>query len=829
MLSLKLLWRNLRSGEVRVLAISLILAVSVVSCISLFTDRLERSLIQESHTFLGADRVIKSSQAIPESWLQQARESEVRAAKKITFASMVFAKETMYLASIKAVTKGYPLVGQLTIADVAFSYDSDAVTVTDAIPEAGTAWVDSRLLPLLNIELGETVFVGEKELQVTKVIVHEPDSGSSFSVAGARLLMNALDLPETEIIQPGSRVSYQLMLAGKASQIDSLIDNLSPQLGVHQQIVDIESAQQGLSKTLTTARKFLLIAAVVGVLLGGIAIAITARRFAVLQIDQVALLKSLGARSNKIRRLYFFQLLYLSLVTSGVGLLIGHFLQELIAISLSELFTLEIQNARLQSYLLGVFTGLVCLLFFVMPPLWMLPSIPPIKILRRELDVGLLKQYWQFILGLLAIVLLIIIFSQDLLLAAGVILALTVLFVCSGALALTLMYFGGSVGRRAGSVWRLGVAALERNKQHSLIQMLVFALAIMLLLTMLTLRTSLLDEWRLQLPEGTPNHFLLNIDDAEVSEVEAFFVANQVETKPLYPMIRARLTHINGELPSAGVQLQAEALRREVNLSWVETLAQDNAIVAGSWWDDWQSKGDKGVSIEQDIANKLGVGLGDELTFSVGGLSLQARVASIRTLKWDSMSPNFYFLFSPNALDEFYPTYLTSVYLSASQKILLNDLLQSFPTLLVIEMDRVIEQIQVIVSQVSFGVELVLVLVLLGGFLVMWASVSASMDERLQEAALLRAFGSSRKRLLNSLWVEFSILGGCAGLMAAFGAEVLLLSFQYWVLKMPIALHWFLWPLGVVGGILIVGSMGVYACRKVTFTPPARILRDVNS
>ena len=829
MLSLKLLWRNLRSGEVRVLAVSLVLAVSVVSCISLFTDRLERSLIQESHTFLGADRVIKSSQAIPEAWLQQARKAEIDTAQKITFASMVFAKERMYLAAIKAVTPGYPLVGQLTIADEAFSYDADSVTVTDAIPQLGSAWVDSRLLPLLNIKLGETVFVGEKELQVTKVIVHEPDSGSSFSIAGARLLMNALDLPATEIIQPGSRVSYQLMLAGKSSQIDSFVDGIDPQLSVHQQILDVESSQQGLSKTLTTARKFLLIAAVVGVLLGGIAIAITARRFAVLQIDQVALLKSLGAKSNKIRRLYFFQLLYLSLITSVVGLLIGHILQELIAISLSELFTLEIQNAGLQSYLLGLFTGLVCLLFFVLPPLWMLPSIPPIKILRREMDVGLLKQYWQFVLGMLAIVLLIVIFSQDLLLAAGVVLALLVLFVCSGSLALILMRCGRSFGRRAGNVWLLGVAALERNKQHSLIQMLVFSLAIMLLLTMLTLRTSLLDEWRLQLPEGTPNHFLLNIADSEMVEVEEFFVDNKVATKPLYPMVRARLTHINGEVPSAAAELKADALRREVNLSWVETLAQDNAIVAGSWWDNWQPMGDKGVSIEQGIADKLGVGLDDELTFSVGGLNLQARVASIRTLKWDSMNPNFYFLFSPNALDEFYPTYLTSVYLSASQKILLNDLLQSFPTLLVIEMDRVIEQIQMIVTQVSFGVELVLVLVLLGGFMVMWASVSASMDERLQEAALLRAFGSSRKRLLSSLWIEFSILGGCAGLMAAFGAEVMLLSFQYWVLKMPITLHWFLWPVGVLGGILIIGSMGVFACRKVTLTPPARILHEVNS
>ncbi|WP_240946292.1 ABC transporter permease [Pseudomaricurvus alkylphenolicus] len=828
LLPLRLLWRNWRSGEIRILAGALVLAVTVVTCIAVFTNRLETTLVAESHTFLGANRIVRSSQPIPEGWQALADEAGCRTARTTQFASMVFAGERMHLAAVKAVTAGYPLVGHLTISEQPFATDPLQMLEAQTVPAPGEAWADSRLLPLLDIELGETLSVGEKDFTVTRVIIDEPDRGSSFALYGARLLINDSDLAATEVIQPGSRIRYHWMLSGSEIQLQSLLTELKPRLTPHQRVMDVESAQQGLANTLTTARKFLLLSAMIGVLLAGVAISIAARRFAGRHVEQVALMKSLGASGWAVRNIYGIQLVSLGLVTSLAGLVLGHVLQEWIAKALASLYPVELMAGDWTAYGLGLLTGMVCLMCFVVPPLWHLPMVPPIKILRRELEVKGLRFYWQSMLGLLALVFLIALFSQDLWLTASVVSAVVALLTLVALFAFGLLALGRRLGSQVGNIWRLALSGLQRNLRQSIIQMMVFALAVMLLLTLTNLRTNLINDWQLQLPPETPNHFLLNITPAEVADVESMMRSDGLEAKGMYPMVRGRLTHINGEIPSQEIAERAEVLRREANLSWTESLADDNKLVKGVWWDQWFEPGVYGVSVEEEIAGELGLSLGDDLRFSVGGLRLEARVASIRSLKWDSMNPNFYFLFSPGALDSFSPTYLTSVYLPQQDKLFINDLLQQFPSVLVIEMDRVIAQVQSIVTQVSFGVELMLWLVLLGGFLVMWAAVSSSMEARMQEAALLRALGSSRNRLLGSLWIEFSVLGFLSGIMAAVGAEVLILSIQKWVLEMPLQIHWMLMLWGVIASTALIGVMGVISCRRVMTTPPALILRELS-
>ncbi len=827
MLALRLLWRNWRSGEVRILAGALVLAVAVVSCISMFTDRLETALVAQSHTFLGADRVIRSSQPIPTTWDQLAAKHHLRSAYTTQFASMVFAGERMHLAAVKAVSDAYPLLGQLAVSQQPFATNAAHISAVAGGPSPGEAWVDSRLLPLLQISLGDEVTVGELPLRVSRVIIDEPDRGSSFGGYGARLMMNQSDLAATQVVQPGSRIRYSWLIAGDEYDLLRGLAELKPQLTPHQQVLDVESAQQGLAKTLDTGRKFLMLSAMISVLLAGVAIAIAARRFAQRHVDQVALMKSLGASASAVRRLYGGQLLALALLASLLGLALGAGLQALVATGLDQLFPVELENARWQSLLPGLLTGIVCLMFFVAPPLWHLPVIPPIKILRRELNVSGISFYWQAMLGLLAMVMLVVLFSRDWWLSGSIVLAMLALLLLVAVFAFLLLGLGHSLGRRVGSIWRLALASLQRNVQQSVIQMMVFGLAIMLLLSLTSLRTSLLADWQRQLPPGTPNHFLLNISPAEAGEVANMITGQGLSYQQMFPMVRARLTNINGNEPEQNLRDKAEMLRREVNLSWTDHLNSDNKIIAGEWWDEWDEPGVYGVSVEEEAARQLGLELGDDLRFSIGGLELEARVASFRSLKWDSMNPNFYFLLSPGALDEFSPTFLTSVYLPKEQKLFINDLLQSYPTVVVIEMDRVIEQIQAIVAQVSGGVELMLILVLLGGVMVMWAAVSASMGERMQEAALLRALGSSRRRLLGSLWIEFSLLGLFSGVMAVFGSEILLLSIQYWVLDIPMSLHWNIWFWGIVGAALLIGALGVFSCRRVVSTPPGLILREL--
>lgn len=836
-LAWRLLRRNWRSGEIKILSVALVLAVAIVTGINVFAERLERSLIAESTQFLGADKIVRSSQPIPEAWIQQAVEQGVASAQSTQFASMVFAVSSddelaqggMHLASVKAVSDAYPLRGQLQISRTPFATADSDIQIATGVPDSGEVWVDSRLLPLLNISLGDNIEIGVKSFKVTQVVISEPDRGDSFSLYGARVLMNEADLVATQVIQPGSRIRYQWLLAATPESIDQLLASVKPALGPHQRVMDLESAQRGLATSLKTGRRFLLLAGVIGVLLSGVALVIAAQRFADRHVDQVALMKSLGASSWHIRYLYLGQLIFLAIGALLVGTLLGDGLQRLVAWGLESFYPIQLAAPAITDYGIGIFTGLVCLLFFTLPPLWHLPGVPPLKILRREMQVASLAYTGRFTWGLLALLLLIGAFSRDMGLTFSVVIAMAVLLAVAGIIAFGLLWGGRRLSQRVGHVWRFALANLQRQQGRSIMQIIVFATALMLLLSLFSIRSNLLDEWRLQLPPETPNHFLLNIAPYEVDALQALLQEKQIEAANLYPMVRARITTINGEVPDMKVAQRAEVLRREANLSWTPTMEADNKILSGEWWDTWQPQAGQapvGISVESEMAEHMGVTLGDQISFSVGGLTLDATVASIRSLEWDSMRPNFYFLFSPGALDSFSPTYLTSIYLTPEQKTFINDILLAHPTIVVIEMDKVISQIQTIVANVSQGVELVLWLVLVCGLLVLIAAVNASMDERQGEAGLLRALGSGRKLILGSLWLEFSVLGLISGTLAVMGGEALLIGLQTWVMNMPLTVHYGLWIAGPVLGATLIGVVGMLSCYRVIKTPPAVVLRE---
>ena len=828
MLALRLLWRNWRSGEVKLLAAALMLAVAVVSGIAIFTDRLERTLVQESNMLLGADLIVRGSQPHNPEWSALAAEEGIEQTTAVLFSSMVYAGDHMHLASVKAVTDGYPLRGQLDISRIPFASQAEQIKTATGIPAPGEVWVDSRLLPLLHIELGDSLAVGEYDLTVTQVIIREPDSASPFSFMGARVLMNMADLERTQVVQPGSRVQYQWLLAANNNALESFAEWLEPQLSKHERLVDVESGQRGLGRTLETGRSFLLLAAVIGVLLAGVAIALAARQFSSRHVDQVALMKSFGVSAQRIRQLYLVQLALLAVVASVAGLLIGEVIQRVVAESLQQVYQVTLGAASIYPYAISFASGLICLIFFALPSLWFLPGVPPLKILRRELGVNATHLWVQIALAFLAVLLLIVLFSQDLALAVSVIGALSGVLVITAGLALGLLKLSRHIATNSGSVWRLALANLQRRREQTLVQIVVFATAIMLLLTLTIVRTSLIDEWQLQLPEDAPNHFLVNIPPHDVEAVQQMLDEKQLEREQLYPMVRGRLTGINGSEPTEEQRSANGVFNREANLTWTDTLAEDNRIVAGKWWDSWQrsEEGVPGVSVEIELAEEAGLSIGDKLTFSLGGLILEAQIASFRSLDWRSMKPNFFFIFEPGALDNYSPTYITSLYLPVEQKSFINDLLRRYPTMLVIELDRIIDQIRTIVTQVSNGVLLVLWLTLAGGCLVLIAAVTSSIDSRKQESGLLRALGSPRRLMIGSVWAEFSVLGLLSGIIAVIGAEILLISLQYWVLETPIRPHYIFWLVGPLAGALFVGALGALSCRSVVNTPPAVVLRE---
>ncbi|WP_331345599.1 ABC transporter permease [Cellvibrio sp. UBA7661] len=829
MLAIQLLKRNWRSGELRLLGLSLILAVSVLSGIAIFTGRLESTLISESNSVLGADYIVRGSQPHNNDWAMAAEQEGIRQTQSVLFSSMVFADDEMHLASVKAVDNGYPLRGQFEISRVPFAINSSDIEVANTIPSPGEAWVDSRILPLLKIKLGDKVAVGEYELTVTHVLIREPDSASPFSMTGARLIMNMVDLPKTQVVQPGSRVDYQWLVASDdAQQLKQFIEQLKPQLNKHQRLVDINSAQERVGRTLKTSKQFLLLSAVIAVLLSGVAIAIAARQFSSRHTDQVALMKSLGASATRIRSLYFSQLFLLGAIASFLGLVLGYFLQQIIAISLQEAYQIRLGAVGIYPYALSFFSGLMCLVFFALPALWYLPAVPPLKILRRELAVNTTQVWTQASLALFAVLTLVILFGRDLELALSISGALLAVIAATFIVAYGLLMLSRRWAVSLGGFWRLAFANLQRNRGQSLIQILVFSIAIMLLFTLTIVRTSLIEEWRVQVPDDAPNHFLVNIPPDELPQVKTLLQDANIRPEPIYPMMRARLTHINGVETTEEQRAASNALRRELNVTWADNLVADNKILEGVWWDQWQ-RGEvdlPGVSVEMETAKEIGLKLGDKLQFSFGGLEMQAQVASFRSLDWRSMRPNFFFIFEPGSLDSYSPTYITSIYLPASQKSFINTLLHDHPTILLMELDRIIEQIRSIVNQVSDGVLLVLWLTLIGGCLVLFAAVMGSIAARKQQAGLLRALGSSRQLIVGSICVEFAILGFLAGLIAIIGTEILLISLQTFVLETPIQPHYLFWILSPVSGAIFVSALGYMGCRHVVTTPPAVVLRE---
>lgn len=831
MLAFHLLKRNWRSGELKLLSFSIILAVTVLAAISVFTSRLQSTLINESNSILGADVVVNGSQLHNIEWEALADERKVKHTRSANFSSMVFAGDEMHLASVKAVADGYPLRGHFEISDQPFTFDQSVIEKVMQGPAQGEAWVDSRLLPLLKIKLGDQVSVGELPLRITKVLIAEPDSSSPFSMLGARLLMHYSDLPATKVIQPGSRIDYKWLLAAESqTDLQKLVEELKPQLSKHQRIRDVNDSQERVGRTLQTSQQFLLLTAVIAVLLAGVAISIAARQFSDRHTDQVALMKSLGASANKVRQLYFAQLFILAAIASSIGLIIGEALQQVIAISVQKAYQIRLGDARWLAYLRSYSSGFICLICFALPALWYLPSVSPLKILRRELKV-LQPQVWmQGIFALLAVLLLIMMFSRNLTLALTLCMGLAVVILASLLAAWILLWLAKKSIKRLGGFWRLAFAAILRKPGQSLVQILVFSIAIMLLYTLVIVRTSLIEEWRVQIPPDAPNHFLVNIPLESMPSIEQILQKNQVKPEPVYPMMRARLTHINDLETTEEQKSVSNALRRELNITFSNALAADNKIIQGDWWDKWQrsEKNLPGVSVEENTAKEIGLKIGDKLTFSIGGLIQQSEVASLRSLDWRSMRPNFFFIFEPGSLDQYSPTEITSIYLAPEQKIVINQLLQENPSILVIELDRIIAQIQKIIQQVSDGVLLVLFLTLIGGCLVLFAAVISSVDNRKKEAGLLRALGSSRQLILGSILVEFAILGFLAGLIAIIGTEVLLIGLQVWVFNMPTQPHYVYWLVSPVSGLILLSLMGYFSCKQVVTTPPSIILREAN-
>ena len=829
-LALRLFRRDWRAGELTTLAQALVVAVTIMTAVSLFADRLRAALWTQSSTFLAADRVLEGTSPLPENWpedwWEQIGDIGVERSRTVRFISMVFSDTRSRFASVKAVDDDYPLRGKLKTA----SGLSNEATVAAHGPAPGEVWLEPRLIPALDTAVGATLEVGAAGLRIGRIIDREPDRGGGFDDVGPRVMMHLDDLDSTEVVQPGSRVTYRYLFAGDSAQLARLDALVQTRLkGSGFRYLDAYSAVRGIGRVLRRVERFLLMGGLLGILLAGMAITLTGRRYAMRHFDHIALMKSFGATTRDIGRLFALIMALLLLSATAVGLLAGTGIQFLIAFVLRDWMPPELPPPGLRPFLVGGLTGGLCLLAFALPSLLRLCATPPIRVIRRDFEHAKSGFILQYGLGSAGFVALLLWYSRDLTLAGVIVGGIGVTSLLFGGLILAVLNSGRALGMRTSSPWRLALSGMQRRRQESVLQILAFGLAMMLLLTLILMRTSLLAEWRERLPEGAPDHFMINISPDEKSPIEEALRERGIRASTLYPIVRGRAVAVNGLDVGRHVRATGDSDRPapaagfERNLTWSATVPHGNEIIDGAWWGE-NHAGDPLISLEKSWATRNGIGVGDNVDFLIQGRPVSARVASIRELDWNTMRPNFFIVFSPQPPDAYAPTYMTSFFLPQADKLFLNELLRKWPTVTVIEIDSIVERLQSIMDQGALAVQIMLLLILIAGVLVLLTGIQAGMEERVRQQAIIRTLGANHRLVMKSLICEFCTMGALAGLLAATGTEITAWALQTQVFRLGYTPHPWLWVVAPAVGIAAVGGIGTLATRGLMRLPPGLTL-----
>ena len=818
-LGLWLLRRERGSGEWRVLLLALTIGVGSVSTTGFLGDRIKRAMGEQGASFLGADLLVSSPRPI-ETWPSH----PLRTSSALEFTSMVAKDDAFQLATLRAVDAAYPLRGSVRIAPRPFAESAPR----PAQPPPGTIYVAPDLLPLLAASVGDRVQIGEAHFTIAGVVAEEPGQLAGVFGLAPRVFLRADEVERTQVLQPGSRVTHLYQFAGKPDQLASFGATLKPALDSTQRLTGSREGVETLRGAFANADRYLQLTALVSLLLSVAAIAIAAHRHALRHYDQAALLRCFGATTAQLRTLYAVQLLTLGVLGSLLGVAIGAMTQQALAMLILPDAATRLPALGAAPVGVAIVSGLLALAGASLPALMRLIRVPPLRVLRRELPPLPLDAWISAAVSGSALLLLIAWYAGDAKLVGVFVGALAGLVGVLVLLAQLALFAGRGVQRMAHGPVRFGLAQLLRHRFDSTLQLGAFTLALFLVALLALVRSDLVEGWRQQLPPEAPNYFLVNIAPHQQEAVAAYLSQHRLKASELYPMVRGRLSTKNGAPIASTLPPEARdsnTLRRELNLTWTATLPANNTVLEGRWHGD---RSESAISVESGMAERLNLALGDTLGFQIGDQTLSARIASIRSVKWDSMQPNFFVIFAPGQLDALPASAIASVYVPPHATGMLPGFVKTFPGVTVLALDKLIANIEAVFAQIIGAIQLLLGFLLAAGMAVVIATLLASLDARQQEAVLLRTLGAQRAYLAKSLWSEFLALGLLAGLLASACAEIAMALIADRLFELPARLHPWLWLALPPAGALLVGISGWLTTRHITRVPPMQSIRALN-
>ncbi|MDJ0087646.1 putative ABC transporter permease subunit YbbP [Pantoea allii] len=779
-------WREWRSPSLLIVWLALTLAVACVLALGSISDRMEKGLSQQSRDFMAGDRTLRTSTAAPPDWLAKAQETGLSVSRQLSFMTMTFADQTPQLASVKAVDNYYPMFGELQTRPPGVK------------PQPGTALAAPRLMALLNLKVGDQLDVGDTTLRIAGEVIQEPDGGFNPFEMAPRLLINLADADKTGAIQPGSRITWRYKFSGNPQQLENYDRWITPQIKTGQRWISIENSEDALGRSMQRAQQFLLLSALLTLMLAIAAVAVAMSHYCRSRYDLVAVLKTLGATRGVLQKLIIGQWLAVLLLAAVAGGAVGLAVEALLMAMLKPVLPASLPDASLWPWVWAVGSLFVISLLVGLRPYRLLLATQPLRVLRRDAvaTVWPLKIYLPAMGAVVVALLAALVGGSKMLwaLLAGVV-------ILAGLLALlgwgTLLLLRRLTVRSL--ALRLAINRLLRQPAMTLSQLAAFSLSFMLLALLLVMRGDLLDRWQQQLPADSPNFFLLNMTADQVPQVRDFLQAHQVKPETFYPIARMRLSELNGK---AADPERDNALNRELNLTSLAAIPQHNPLVAGSW----PPKAGE-VSMEVDLAERLGVTLGDSLTFEGDTQQLSAKITSLRKVDWESLRPNFFFIFPPGALDSQPLTWLTSFRLDNNPR-LMAQLNREFPALSLLDIGSIMRQIGQVLTQVSQALEIMVVLVTACGILLLMAQIQVGMRQRRQELVVYRTLGAGKRLLRTTLWWEFALIGVVSGVAAAVGAEAALWGLQRKIFDFPWQPDWTLWLALPLCGALLLSLCG---------------------
>lgn len=808
-----------RLTEMRLLFLALLVAVVAVTSVGFFTDRADRAMNAQATQLLGGDMVIVSTRPIDESYSVEAQQRGMGTAEVISFPSMVSNGDNFQLAQIKAVSKDYPLHGKI---ETSFeSVGAIEITSINTLKD-NEVLADGRLFVALEAKAGEQVQLGKSKITLAKIIRKMPDQASNAFQFAPKMIMPLEQLAETGLLSAGSRASYSYLFAGDAAQVKSFRAWLKPQLKRQERIRTLDDGLPSVQQALQRGQRFLKMASLLAVILAGAGIALSSYSLTRHEISAVAVLKTMGASRRQILIRYLGALVIVAILAAIIGATIGYFIQSYLAGYLQDFVGQTLPEAGFLPVTIGFATSLIMALGFSAPHLLQLIRTAPIQILQRSSAVDKTPFVFSFFSLSIAVFILMWLQTSDLKLSAYLLISVSIALLVFWVIALLML----KLVRKMAERWRLPKA----NRRMALM-VVVFGVGLFSLLLLTTLRGDLINRWQASLPSDAPNHFLINI---QLNEVESLtkLLAKENVTTPIYPMIRGRLVEVNEKPISADDETFVENPRaqrlliREFNLSASATLPEGNIIQAGEWF---EAGDENGFSMEEGIAEGLGVKMGDSLTFDIAGQRLTETITSLRTVQWDSMKPNFFVLAAPTAFDDFPKTFITSMHLpevsSNNDKDVLTELLKQFPSVTDIDISAIIVQVRELINKAAFAVQAIFLFTLVAGVVVLFSALQSQKALRRKEIAIYKSLGASRSYLRRNLLLEFAMIGGLAGFLAGVLALVASNAAAYSLFELSPEINLMIVVIGTFLGALLVSVAGYINVRGLLSVAPVSLFR----